>query len=209
MSSHNRKSATGSRRKKCIRVGRAFLGHESQCDSVRYSFEGGQLVCSLSYRYKILSFLACLLGGPGLTLYFVAQPELFWTLGLYFQVAVVCLAALLWYACFHAFIYHPRVRFAFGFKQIIFSTRDHFGRYREHVVQMDQATGLRIGEVRRTRSSGARRDNPANLITCYYLLLVIRDATDIRVLETTNKDLVQEIAAIVKEETRGAIALNS
>ncbi len=204
---HNRKSAKGSRRKKCVRVGRAFLGHESQCDSVRYSFEGGQLVCSLSYRYKALLLIACLLGGPGLILYFVSQPDLFWELPLYFRVAIPCFIAFISYACLHLSICHPRVRFAFGFKQIIFSTRDFFGRYCEHVVQMDQATGLRIGEEKRTRSSTGRRDNPANLITCYYLLLIIRDSSDIRVLETTNKDLVLEIAAIVKEQTRGAIAL--
>jgi hypothetical protein len=184
----------------------AFLGHSSKMNSITHSYNNKLLVCSLTNLYRFIPLLPALLFGPGVTLaYLFSLEKDINALPLYFKIMLVFLVVGCWVLLFRTIHYRRSVKFNFSTNKVIFSSKDF--RSFEHTMNIGEISSILIGEIKRQRFEGSTVGSSANIISSYYISLILKNKDIVRVCETTKMEEIEELVLILTEHLRKRIEI--
>jgi hypothetical protein len=168
----------------------AFLGHGSKMSSIKHRFHNNVLICQESRKFLLPPTLLSFYFGPciSLAIYFsfidLSKTPIFATILLFIAVigSWILFVAML--------LYHKRIIFDFSSNALLFIKKGL--NKNQHLIELSQIVKIVSRSVQRIRS-----ENTDNLITCYYFNIILKDNTEIRMGETTNKEALDAIIKII------------
>jgi predicted nucleic-acid-binding Zn-ribbon protein len=176
----------------------AFLGHGSKMASIKHRFDKNVLICRESRYFLLPPTLLSFYFGPciSLAIYFsfieVSNVPLFARILLFLAVigSWILFVAML--------LYHKTIIIDFSSNSLLFVKKVLLKK--QYLIDLSQIIRIVSSSVQRVNS-----DSIENVTTCYFFTIVLTDNTKIRMCETTQKEELNNIIAIVCKNCGHAI----